>query len=43
MSIRAAEFGLPAAIGCGEVIYDRIKGANIITLDCAGQQIKVLN
>jgi len=33
MSIRCAEFGIPAAIGCGGR-YDRIKSNKTITLDC---------
>jgi hypothetical protein len=35
MSIRAAEFGLPAAIGCGEVIYESLRAAPGIEIDCA--------
>lgn len=33
MSIRCAEFGLPAAIGCGE-LYEKIKSFDEISLDC---------
>lgn len=33
MSIRCAEFGLPAAIGCGE-IFDTIKNESHVFLDC---------
>ncbi len=43
MAIRAAEFGLPAAIGCGEIIFKRVCNANVILLDCVGQQIKSIN
>ena len=35
MAIRCAEFGIPAAIGCGEQIYDKIINSNSIHLDCA--------
>lgn len=42
MTIRCAEFGLPAAIGCGEEWYNRLKGAHNIELNCANKQIKVL-
>mgnify|MGYP000692909025 CR=1 FL=1 len=42
MTIRCAEFGLPAAIGCGEEWYNRLKVANNIELNCANKQIKVL-
>ncbi|MDR0972570.1 MAG: hypothetical protein LBM61_01115 [Prevotellaceae bacterium] len=39
MAIRCAEFALPAAIGCGEKIYNYITKSNYIELDCANQQI----
>lgn len=34
MAIRCAEFGIPAAIGCGERIFDFVKGNKEITIDC---------
>jgi glutamine kinase len=34
MAIRAAEFGIPAAIGCGEIIFDRIALARRLLMDC---------
>lgn len=34
MAIRCSEFSLPAAIGCGEVIYDTICDASYIELNC---------
>ena len=35
MAIRCAEFGLPAAIGCGEVIYQELLvGVSAVLLDC---------
>jgi hypothetical protein len=39
MAIRCAEFGLPAAIGCGEQIFDRLSKALFVELDCGEQQI----
>ena len=39
MSIRCAEFGLPAAIGCGELIFNKIKDAKLVLLDCKAQKI----
>lgn len=42
MAIRAAEFGLPAAIGCGELIFERLVGAHLIELDCASRTIRVV-
>jgi glutamine kinase len=42
MSIRCSEVNLPAAIGCGEIIYDYLKDASKVMLDCKNQQIIVL-
>ena len=42
MAIRAAEFGLPAAIGVGEQVYKTCNSAKIIELDSAGETIRVL-
>ncbi|WP_291325449.1 PEP/pyruvate-binding domain-containing protein [Desulfovibrio sp. UCD-KL4C] len=33
MAIRCAEYGLPAVIGCGEMLYDKISGASFCCLD----------
>ncbi len=40
MAIRAAELRLPAAIGVGELLYERIEGAPVLSLDCASRQIQ---
>jgi choline kinase len=42
MTIRCAEFGLPAAIGCGEEWYKRLKNAKNVELNCSNKQIKIL-
>ncbi len=42
MAIRAAEFGLPAVIGLGEVSYSRYRNAEIIELDCASRKIRIV-
>jgi hypothetical protein len=42
MAVRAAEFQLPAAIGCGEVIYKRVTQAHVVELDCAARQIRTV-
>ena len=42
MAIRCAEFGLPAAIGCGEQMYRGLLGAKAIVLNCEKGQIKVV-
>ena len=39
MAIRCAEFGIPAAIGCGEKIYEFVVNQNHIKLDCKNQKI----
>ncbi len=43
MSIRCAEFGIPAAIGCGDVIYDGLKKAKLVELDCMRKTVRPLN
>lgn len=35
MAIRCAEFGLPAAIGCGDQLYSRLVAAGVAELNCA--------
>lgn len=41
MAIRAAELGLPAAIGVGEALFERLAAARLITLDCAVRRIEI--
>lgn len=40
MAIRCAEFGLPAAIGCGEQIFDGILRCTALELDCTEGRIE---
>lgn len=42
MAIRAAEFGLPAAIGCGTSIFNSLLRARKIELNCAARQIRTV-
>jgi len=42
MAIRCAEIGLPAAIGCGELVYERLSSSSEILLDCKNHQIMIL-
>jgi len=42
MAIRCAEFGLPAAIGCGEQIFDRVLNSRSIELNCSEGRIETL-
>jgi phosphohistidine swiveling domain-containing protein len=39
MSIRCAEFGIPAAIGCGDLIFSKLKNHNFLILDCRNKTI----
>jgi choline kinase len=41
MTIRAAELGLPAAIGVGEALFERLAAARLIVLDCALRRIEI--
>ena len=43
MAIRCAEFGLPAAIGCGEQKFEQLLKSNQVHLDCSSGLIKPLN
>ena len=43
MTIRCAEFGLPAAIGCGETLFKELTNSNFINLDCASKKITILS
>ena len=43
MAIRAAELGIPAAIGTGEVLYKSWSKAKIINMDCANRQVRIVS
>ena len=43
MAIRCAEFGIPAAIGCGEQRFDLLLKTNKVHLDCAAGLINPLH
>jgi phosphohistidine swiveling domain-containing protein len=42
MAVRAAEFGIPAAIGVGEDLFQQLSGGELVEIDCAGQTIERL-
>ena len=42
MAIRCAELNLPAAIGCGELLYNKLELSSKIYLDCENSQIIIL-
>ena len=39
MAIRCAEFGIAAAIGCGEQRFDRLMKSDKISLDCSSGMV----
>jgi len=41
MAIRCAELNIPAALGCGTILFDRILAAKIVLLDCERKIINV--
>ncbi|MDB4785499.1 PEP-utilizing enzyme [Akkermansiaceae bacterium] len=43
MAIRCAEYGLPAAIGCGEQPFDRVVKAKKCLLDCQGKRLEPID
>ncbi|PVZ16438.1 MULTISPECIES: PEP-utilizing enzyme [unclassified Pseudomonas] len=40
MAIRCAEFGIPAAIGCGEQLFNRLVRSRRIALDCQNRTLQ---
>jgi len=42
MAVRCAEFALPAAIGCGDQIYERVVAAGSAELNCAEKVLRPL-
>ena len=43
MAIRAAEQGLPAISGAGEILYSRWSGASALKIDCASHRVEILS
>ncbi|GGN72050.1 pyruvate, phosphate dikinase [Streptomyces albiflavescens] len=43
MTIRCAEFGIPAAVGCGETIFNTLAQAGTVTLDCGERRVFALD
>ena len=42
MAIRCAELNLPAAIGCGEILFNKLKTSAKINLNCKNEDITIL-
>jgi phosphohistidine swiveling domain-containing protein len=43
MAIRCAELGLPAVIGAGEKLFSQWSAANMLEINCANKQVKILS
>ena len=43
MAIRAAELGLPAAIGVGSKIFDELLNSKLIKLNCRNRNINIIS
>ena len=43
MAIRAAELGLPAAIGVGDKLFNKLSKSNKIKIDCVNHNIIIIN
>jgi len=43
MAIRCAEFGIPAAIGCGEQLFSRLIKSQKIILNCRDKKVELLS
>jgi phosphoenolpyruvate-protein kinase (PTS system EI component) len=43
MAIRCGEFGIPAAIGCGEADFKRLLDVDLIDIDCENKLIRDIN
>jgi glutamine kinase len=42
MAIRCAELDIPAAIGCGEILFEKLQTSSKISLDCNNKEILIL-
>jgi len=42
MAIRAAEFDIPAVIGVGEDVYERLARAEVLEIDCGARRVAVI-
>jgi len=43
MAIRCLELEIPAAIGCGEIIYEHLKEAKIICINAEEEKLSIIN
>jgi hypothetical protein len=43
MAVRCAEFGLPAAIGCGDQLYERLVRSSMVEVNCAARIVRPMH
>jgi phosphohistidine swiveling domain-containing protein len=43
MAIRCAELGLPAVIGAGEKLFSQWSSANMLEINCADRQVRIIS
>jgi hypothetical protein len=43
MSIRCAEFGLPAAIGCGEKLFNTYVNCSVLNINCSARVVNIIS
>ena len=43
MAIRAGEIGLPAVIGCGEILFRRWSKAEKLSIDCGSRTVRIIS
>lgn len=43
MAVRCAEFGIPAAVGCGDELFRKVIASNRIQIDCGNKEIAFLD
>ncbi|MCU0285725.1 MAG: PEP-utilizing enzyme [Acidobacteria bacterium] len=43
MAIRCLELNIPAAIGCGDILFEELKNVNIICIDAKEEKIAMIN
>ena len=42
MAIRCVELSIPAAIGCGERMFEKLKNSGVIYLNCNEKLLKII-
>ena len=43
MAVRCAELGIPAAIGCGDQIFERVSRSGVVELDCKQKVLRPIH